>query len=344
VTPRDGSPRWLLLAHQLPATRSNARVKTWRRIQQLGAVAARNGLYVLPNTEQSREDFEWLRSEIVALGGEATLFVADGATDGTSEEIERAFHRARDADYDAIVRNAEVLLRPKRSARASGPPDLSTRAVDQLRSRFAAVQQIDFFRAPRGPAAADAIDALERRVGRGDRAVKKAAPGAPMKSFAKRRWVTRPRPGVDRMASAWLIRRYIDPAATFAFADKPRAADVAFDMFAGEFTHHGIRCTFEVLAQRFGVVEPAVTRLAHIVHDLDMKDDRYNAPEAPAVARMIDGLRQLHEDDGVLLEQGIAMFEALARSFASSAPDSRPRRAGARRQGSRAGHASGRRG
>src|SRR5262249_12686427 len=171
VTPRDGSPRWLLLAHQLPATRSNARVKTWRRIQQLGAVAARNGLYVLPNTEQSREDFEWLRSEIVALGGEATLVVADGAPHGTSEEIERAFHRARDADYDAIVRNAEVLLRPKRSARASGPPDLSTRAVDQLRSRFAAVQQIDFFRAPRGPAAADAIDALERRVGRGDRAV-----------------------------------------------------------------------------------------------------------------------------------------------------------------------------
>ena len=146
------------------------------------------------------------------------------------------------------------------------------------------------------------------------------------KDFVKRRWVTRPRPGVDRMASAWLIRRFVDPKATFAFADKPSASDVPFDMYSGEFSHQGTSCTFEVLVQRFGITDAAVLRLAQIVHDLDMKDTRYNTPEAPAVQRMVDGLRQVHADDGALLEQGIQMFEALARSFEPAAPPGKRRK------------------
>jgi hypothetical protein len=116
------------------------------------------------------------------------------------------------------------------------------------------------------------------------------------------------------MASAWLIRRFIDPDAAFGFVPQPSADEVAFDMYTGDFSHLGDKCTFEVLAERFGITDSAVVRLAEIVHDLDMKDNRYSAPEAPAVGRMIDGLRQLHADDAMLLEQGIAMFEALARS------------------------------
>jgi hypothetical protein len=334
VTRAETSPRWLLLAHQLPAGGSNARVKTWRRIQQLGAVPARNSVYVLPNTEQAREDFEWLRSEIVALGGEATVFVADAVNAGGADDIERAFHLARDADYDTIVRDAERLARSRRAARARQQPDAdSIRAVAQLRERLAAVQQIDFCRAPRGPAAADAVDALERRVGAPAAGGKEAAMKVSVRGFVRRRWVTRPRPGVDRMASAWLIRRYIDPAATFRFSDKPRASEVAFDMYAGEFTHRGTQCTFEMMAEQFGIVDPAASRIGQIVHDLDMKENRYDPPEAPAVARLIDGLRQVHDDDAVLLEQGIAIFEALARSFAASeqAKPAKPRRPPARR-------------
>ena len=311
------APRWLLLAHQLPSRPSNARVKTWRRLQQIGAVPARNSVYVLPNTEASREDFEWMRSEIVALGGEATVFAAHALSTGGAEEIEATFRRARDADYEELLR----LSKDRRS----------TRTVNQLRERLNEIRRIDFFHAPAGEAASDAIDLLERRLA-GRRAERKeTAVPVSSKQFKNRRWVTRPRPGVDRMASAWLIRRFIDSSATFGFVDRPDAADVPFDMYAGDFSHQGQRCTFEVLAQRFGIADPSVARLAQIVHDLDMKENRYGAPEAPAVSRMVEGLRQLHADDAALLEQGMAMFEALARSFASTEPHKKPTARGARK-------------
>lgn len=297
-------PRWLLLAHQLPAKSSNARVKTWRRLQQLGAVPVRNSVYVLPNTEQCREDFEWMRSEIVALGGDATVFAADAVDATGNDDIEEAFRRARDADYADLTREA------KRSGR---------RSASLLGERLNAIRRIDFFHAPAGDVAADAVAALERRPeGQKEQAVEQLS----RKTFTKRRWVTRPRPGVDRMSSAWLIRRFIDPKATFGFVERPSEFEVPFDMYTGDFSHHGKLCTFEVLAQRFGIADSIVDRLAQIVHDLDMKDNRYGAPEAPAVGRMIEGLRQLHADDAALLEQGMAMFEALARSFESS-PDAR---------------------
>jgi hypothetical protein len=322
------TPRWLLLAHQLPSRPSNARVKTWRRLQQIGAVPARNSVYVLPNTEACREDFEWMRSEIVALGGEATVFAADALSAGGADEIEATFRRARDADYEELLRLSKKL----RSASLSG--EGQTRTVNQLRERLNEIRRVDFFHARAGEAASDAIDLLEHRLA-GRKLDRKETPvSVPSKEFMNRRWVTRPRPGVDRMASAWLIRRFIDSNATFGFVDRPEAADVPFDMYTGDFSHQGERCTFEVLAQRFGVADPAVVRLAQIVHDLDMKENRYSAPEAPAVSRMVEGLRQLHADDAALLEQGMTMFEALARSFASTEP---PKKATARRrQASRA--------
>lgn len=139
--------------------------------------------------------------------------------------------------------------------------------------------------------------------------------------------MTRPRPGVDRMASAWLITGFIDPKASFGFVERPGKGDVPFDMFAGEFSHQGSRCTFEVLAERFALQDPAVAQIGRIVHDLDMKDGRYATPEGTAIGRMIDGLQQLHVDDRALLQHGIDVFDALASSFRSSDPSRPPRKA-----------------
>ena len=135
--------------------------------------------------------------------------------------------------------------------------------------------------------------------------------------FRDRIWITRPRPGIDRMSTAWLIRRFIDPRARFRFAEKPEksAAGVPFDMFGVEFSHQGNRCTFETVAQRFGISSPPVDWLGRIVHDIDLKDDSYAEDEAPAIGRLVDGLRQMYADDQELLERGITMFAALYRSY-----------------------------
>jgi hypothetical protein len=322
-------PRWLLLAHQLPTQPSNARVKTWRRLQQIGAVPVRNSVYALPNTDACREDFAWIRSEIIALGGEATVFAADALADEGTAAIVDAIQRARRADYKALKRDVDRMGPPRRTQRASSSRhDQVSRGVRQLRDRFTAIRRIDFFNAPGGAALADTLDRVEAQLAERTVEPQEANVHVSPKAFRNRAWVTRPRPGVDRMASAWLIRRFIDPKARFVFAAAPGGADVPFDMYTGEFSHQGTLCTFEVLAKRFKIADPAVARLAQVVHDLDMKESVYGAPETPAVGRMVEGLRQVHAEDQPLLEQGIAMFEALARSFESSAPAPRkPRRA-----------------
>jgi hypothetical protein len=291
-------------------------------------------VYALPNTPQCREDFEWIRSEIVAAGGEATVFAADALNGDGDQAIETAFRRSRDADYTAFTREADRILTAtgkRRGVPAFGREPLN-RAVRMLRERLADIERIDFGNAAGRQAAAEVLAKLERRFTEYSRTPAPiVAAQRPADDFRNRRWVTRPRPGVDRMASAWLIRRYIDPTATFAFVDQAAAAEIPFDMYSGELSHQGSLCTFETLAQRFGLHGTAVERLGQIVHDLDVKESKYAAPEGPAVGRIVEGLRQVHADDHVLLEQGIAMFEALARSFDSPVEPREPRRR-ARRQ------------
>jgi hypothetical protein len=330
-------PRWLLLAHQLPTRKSNARVKTWRRLQQIGAVPARNSVYVLPNIDECREDFEWLRSEIVALGGEATVFVADALNADGEEAIVASFQQSRGADYAAVKRETEKLMSQLRGRRpaAHSRREHWTRVVRALRQRLSDLERIDFFDAPARGDAAQAVAGLERllETPRADAIAPRAKTLAPAE-FQNRRWVTRPRPGVDRMASAWLIRRFIDPQATFAFVERAVESDVAFDMYSGPFSHQGGLCTFEVLAGSFALAEPAIVQIGQIVHDLDLKEARYARPEAATIGRMVEGLRQSHAGDQELLGQGIAMFEALARSFASGhAPRATTRGSRVRRPG-----------
>jgi len=144
--------------------------------------------------------------------------------------------------------------------------------------------------------------------------------------FRRRTWVTRPRPGIDRVVSAWLIRRFVAPDAKFAFVDgarPPGPRDLPFDMPDVEFGHHGADCTFETLMRRFGIADRGVAALSRVVHDLDLKEARYGMPECAAVSRVIDGLRIAYSNDHELLEQGIVVMEALYRSFAAEAPASR---------------------
>jgi hypothetical protein len=225
-----------------------------------------------------------------------------------------------------VARDAERTLRRLESGRRGAAP--SRRDVDKLRERVSAIERMDFF----GSAGRDRVLGLVRRIeeaARGGTARGPAAASAePPASYNERLWATRPRPGVDRMASAWLIRRFIDPAARFDFVADRNAAPsnaVPFDMFGVEFTHRGQLCTFEVLCESFQLNDPALPRIAAIVHDLDLKDGRFGATEAPAIGSVIDGLQLAHPDDHGLLAAGMALFEALYLRFAQAERTSGPR-------------------
>jgi hypothetical protein len=323
---------WLLLIYQLPSRQSPARVKVWRRLQRIGAVLLKNSAWAMPESDEAREDLEWLKAEIVASGGEAMVLVGHASQQATQEEIVASFRDARAKDFEALRKDATKLLQrlqrlsgrtSKASGRAETDPQSDGRALPQalrrIRERARELDAIDFFRSPSSDEVAQLVAQLERHARRGQ-AMKSTTETAgatlAVKDFKKKVWVTRPRPGVDRMASAWLIRRAIDPNATFVFRTKPRGSEIPFDMYTGDFGHRGDLCTFETLAARFALRDPAVASIAQIVHDLDMKEARYNRPEAPAVGQLVEGLRQMHKHDDVLLEQGMAMFEALSRSFA----------------------------
>jgi len=316
--------RWLMLVHQLPASPSNLRVRTWRRLQELGAVALKQSVYVLPDSAEAREDFEWLKVEIQGSGGEASVFLADAVDPAADAELVEEFRRSRQAAYAVL---AAELQRSQRSALSKSRKPMTGRR-DQLtrhRQRLAAIEKIDFF----GAAGRDRVQALlSAAEGKGGGAGAPAKTGESSGQYTNRLWVTRPLPGVDRMSSAWLIRRFIDPAARFDFCADAQAApagSVSFDMFGGEFTHRGQHCTFETLCAHFAIAEPAVLRLAQVVHDVDLKDGYFGAPDGPTVGAAIEGLQLACADDHALLEQGIGLFEALYRSFAQQpAPGPKP--------------------
>jgi len=315
--------RWLLLIHQLPAKPAYLRVKVWRRLQGLGAVTVKNSVYALPTGEQAQEDFEWLLKEIVEGGGEALICEArliDGLSD---EEVRAMFNKARDADYDALAREARAL-----GEALAGNTDLAVRAdarakLIRLKADAGRVVAMDFF----GANSRETLDGLMAAIGA------LAQENGPMTAIQQstsvgsegngaltgRVWVTRAGVHVDRIASAWLIRRFIDPEVQFKFVPAkgyvPERGELRFDMFEAEFTHEGDRCTFEVLVARAGLSDPALAAIGEIVHDIDLKDAKFGREEASGIAHLIEGLSAANQDDQARIERGAAMLDDLYEYF-----------------------------
>jgi hypothetical protein len=321
MSPAEHLPaeRWLLLIHQLPAKPAYLRVKVWRRLQGLGAVAVKASVYALPATSEAQEDFEWLVREIAEAGGEAIVCEArlvDGLTD---QEVRTLFDRARDADYDELAKEARAL-----AAAADGDAEPERRAeaaaqLARLKARLARIAAIDFFGADGREATEGLLLDLEGRLRR-EVAPSEAAPvRQDLGELKGRTWVTRAGVHVDRIASAWLIRRFIDPQPRFKFVPAkgyvPEAGELRFDMFEAEFTHEGDRCTFEVLLDRAGLREPALQALAEIVHDIDLKDRKFGRAEAEGIRTLIDGICAATGDDEERLARGGAVFKDLYSHF-----------------------------
>ena len=313
---------WLLLIHQLPAKPAYLRVKIWRRLQGIGAIPVKNAVHVLPMNEETQEDFEWLLREIREGGGEAVVCEAR-LIDGLSDQNVRAlFDQARDADYAEVVKETRALAKSLRSKAKSKALTDQRAQVARLRKRLAEIVAIDFFGAIGRETAEDLLATLEAQLNEDTAARGKDMPGsaaASLETLGNRTWVTREGVFADRIASAWLIRRFIDPQAQFKFVSgkgyRPRDGELRFDMFEAEFTHEGDKCTFEVLLERAGVKDAALRAIAEIIHDIDLKDGKFGRTEVAGIRTLIEGIGAATNDDTQRIARGTAVFNDLYEYF-----------------------------
>jgi hypothetical protein len=301
-----GTP-WLVFMFMLPSRCASQRVKVWRKLQKYGALPWRQSAYLLPYTHANLEKFHWLAAEIAKHRGQAsTLKVA--RIEGTPDrQIMAMFNAARAKDYERLICDLRLALRA--AAGRSRPQLAGTFA--RLNYRMSEITAIDEFGCGRRKEAETLLKEVERRtrsepLERNGRA-KKAS------EYRGRVWMTRPRPGVDRVASAWLIRNFIDPKARFVFSSDPntRAGAVRFDMFEGEFTHVGEDCTFETLLRRFGLRDRRLRLIAQIVHDADLADNKFGRPEGKAIDLVLIGWVKMDWPDQEILRRGFELYDAL---------------------------------
>lgn len=316
----------MLLVHQVSPKPDYLRVKVRRRLQRLGAVAIKNTVYALPLSDQALEDFEWVLREILEAGGQGAICEAAFVGGLSDVEVEGLFRKERAAEYAEIVQEGRALL--EKASVADSRAEVSS-ALVRLRKRHEDVRAIDFVGAPEASAAEAVLRDIEQKLAKGE-------PAASTKEEAMndrprgRTWVTRKGVYIDRIASAWLIGRFIDPKAKFKFVAgreyEPAKNELRFDMFEGEYTHEGERCTFEVLLERFQMRDPAFAAIGEIVHDLDMKDEKYRRPETAGIEHVIAGIAMAHKEDAVRIERGSSVLDDLHVYLSKKTPKRQPQR------------------
>ncbi len=306
ITKNKRLPRWLLLIFSLPAKRASQRVDVWRRLQRYGAVPLGNSGYLLPNDPANRERFEWLATAIRNYKGEASVIQVQSIDNWPTERLIGRFAEARARDYQNLIRELREL--------GAAPSNRSAARLSRLRHRFQEVVGIDFFHSPLRSRVEELLETIATSGAASSTA---AVVSVSRQEYKGRLWVTRPRPGVDRVSSAWLIRRFIDPKARFVFTPDgqgPRGA-VPFDMFHGGFGHRGDECTFETLAKQFRIRNRRVSVLAQMVHDADLGDEKFGRREGLGIDAALNGWARQGLSDREVLERGIELFEGLYHSL-----------------------------
>jgi hypothetical protein len=309
VPPTDRPRAWYLLVHQLPPRPLYLRAKIRNRLVRVGAIALKDAVYVLPRREECLEDFQWVAEEARAGGGEAWICEATFSDRRTDDALVARFRAERDSEYAAMAR--EVRRRPRDGA------DLLAR-VARARKRLEEIARIDFFGA-KGRRPTELVIERTARNHERRRQTMKTSSRERKSKLVGRTWVTRQGVKVDRISSAWFVRRFLDSKARLRFIDPKRGeirpGEIGFDMVGGEFTHEGNRCTLETLVHRTGVKDAALRPITEIVHDIDLKDGKFGRPETAGVAQVLTGLFAAASDDPTRLDRGFALFDDLYASF-----------------------------
>lgn len=307
---------WLFLLFDMPKSQSTGRVKVWRRLKKFGAIQLKASTYVLPDEPTHYERFQWLAKEIVDTGGEATLVRVKDIEGMPHAAVVALFNEARAHDYDEIAEPLTRLIQDRKARKES--QENFTSQLEKIRRRFQEIRDIDYFQSSRG----EDLQRLLRKAEVLEIPKRKPQPRPRLRSedYRAKTWVTRPRPEIDRVGSAWLIRKFIDAEAIFAFADTPAEFPdaIPYDMFEVEFSHHGDSCTFETMIERFGIRDRAVLRLAELIHDADVEDDKFHQVDGFGVEKIFKGWAKQGLNDHQILSKGFDCFDALYAQFKRS--------------------------
>lgn len=318
IVPPRPPAAWLLLIHQLPPQPLYLRAKVRRRLERVGAVAVKNSVYVLPDAADCLEDFQWIAQEAVAGGGDASIVRAELIEGLSADALVARFRSEITTRYKPIATALGSLLAQARRAGRRSDAAVAARLL-QLRRQAEDIRRTDFFESEAGRNVETLMTSIDRARARPAGSRSPARTAASREDLIGRVWVTRADPHVDRLATAWLVRRFIDSVAAFRFVDrsggKARAGEVSFDMVGATFGHEGDRCTFETLTARLRLDDPALRAIGEIVHDVDLKDARFGRPEAHGLAQLVQGLAGSHPDSAARIEAALPLFDALYASF-----------------------------
>jgi len=323
--PKTRGQEWLLIFYSVPSHPVSNRMKIWRKLAKTGAVQLKGAVYILPATEEHEEFLQWLIGEVKTMGGDGAFVRTAEIGTMTDADIRRLFTMQADQEYNRLEKILDVLERKIQSVRRGTKSEEGKRLAAEaakFSKEFEEAGKRDHFASPTGQTMKKRIQALDaalRETGKKAPADAAMVTARRLQDYQGKNWATRKNPFVDRMASAWLIKRFIDPKSSFVFIDERNVASLdnstlAFDMRGAAFTHVGELCTFEVLVKSFGIKDKAVKKIAEIVHDLDVKDDKYGKPEAPGVEEILAGIRKTAKNDTDGLERGMATFEMLYQS------------------------------
>ncbi len=323
--PKTTSQEWLLIFYSVPSHPVSNRMMIWRKLAKAGAVQLKGAVYILPATEEHEEFLQWLIGEVKSMGGDGAFVRSADIRTMTNADIRKLFTTQADQEYHRLEKALDALEQKIQSIRKGSKSEEGKRLTAQaakFTKEYDDVCKRDYFGSSMGQILKKRTQALETGLRDAGKKVPEDAASIMVRrtqDYQGKVWATRKNPFVDRMASAWLIKRFIDPKASFVFIDDRDVASidknkVAFDMRGGAFTHVGDLCTFEVLVRSFGIKDKAVKKIAEIVHDLDVKDDKYGKTEAAGVEDILTGIRKTAKNDADGLGRGMAAFEMLYQS------------------------------
>jgi hypothetical protein len=307
---------WLVFSYSLPSkAQSSPRVTLWRRLRRLGAIVPAGGIYVLPARDECLEAFQWLAEEVQQAKGESLVMHVEQFEGLADADLIERFRRARAEDYAALETQVDALEGHLSAELKAEERSRLREKLERLRHQHADIARIDFFDAPEGGLVVSRLGRIAQVLAAGDSAATSILPAA-LEAYRDRRWVTRPRPHVDRLSCIWLIRRFINPTAVIRYTNTPEADEVAFDMRDGAFSHRGNLCTFETMVGAFGLQDPSLRLMGEIVHEIDLRDGRYVHPETAGIDAVLRGWLLARFSDQELEAHGVALFEGLYTAFA----------------------------